>query len=531
MQATTSAQPAQVSETPTSTEQRAQSSVRPKPPLVFVILCGIIWPLATLLLEMSEGLSAEIWVDPIPSNWHVAAIACVPILNTYLLSRLLRGGSITPAMLLASAFCIGVTAFYWAIFIHWTVIGAFFFWIGFGLLPMAPMMSCIATVRLFRFMLRNYQGAISKRRITLGITAGISLLLILEIPILCAGLGLTLAATGAPGQKQTGLTLLSFFGEQKELIRFASGEQANRFRWESQWVADLVGLAAPSRDDARRELYRATGESVERSHRTRRGWDQNRAATKVGAVLPRLGLANSTLEIAAKPESGLTYTEWTMKFANEYGMAQEARSEVQLPPGGVVSRLTLWVNGEEREAAFAGQSQVREAYTRIVARSQDPVLVTMTAPGRILVQCFPVPAHGSMQIRIGITSPLVRETDRTARYIFPTFTHQNFRNNAASSAHVYGLNALEEFNKVTNDGQSHFERKIRLNDQAITPSFVVPVGPTGIQWARDTRGGGDAYVVQRIERVGTVKKPCIVVIDGSESVRRFAKNWRGSWRS
>jgi hypothetical protein len=65
---------------------------------------------------------------------------------------------------------------------------------------------------------------------------------------------------------------------------------------------------------------------------------------------------------------------------------------VQLPPGGVVSRLTLWVNGEEREAAFAGRSQTRQAYQQVVSRRRDPVLVTTAGRDRVLVQCFPVPA-------------------------------------------------------------------------------------------------------------------------------------------
>ena len=37
-----------------------------------------------------------------------------------------------------------------------------------------------------------------------------------------------------------------------------------------------------------------------------------------------------------------------------------------LPSGGVVSRATLWVHGEEREAAFAGVGKARAAYERAV---------------------------------------------------------------------------------------------------------------------------------------------------------------------
>jgi len=48
-------------------------------------------------------------------------------------------------------------------------------------------------------------------------------------------------------------------------------------------------------------------------------------------------------------------------------------------------RLTLWIDGEEREAAFGGRSQVREAYQKVVPAPRDPVLVTTS--GRTKCSC------------------------------------------------------------------------------------------------------------------------------------------------
>ena len=99
-----------------------------------------------------------------------------------------------------------------------------------------------------------------------------------------------------------------------------------------------------------------------------------------------------------------------MDFKNQSNFQREARAKIKLPPGAVVSRLTLWINDEEREAAFAARGKVTEAYTQVVRRRRDPVLVTTAGPDRILVQCFPVPPDGrTMKIRIGITAPLVIE--------------------------------------------------------------------------------------------------------------------------
>jgi hypothetical protein len=99
-----------------------------------------------------------------------------------------------------------------------------------------------------------------------------------------------------------------------------------------------------------------------------------------------------------------------------------------LPPGGVVSRLTLCINGEEREAAFGGRSQVREAYQKVaVQQRRDPVLVTIAGPDRVLMQCFPVPPDGGlMKVRIGITSPLQLVDRENGLHAWPQFLERNF---------------------------------------------------------------------------------------------------------
>ena len=52
------------------------------------------------------------------------------------------------------------------------------------------------------------------------------------------------------------------------------------------------------------------------------------------------------------------WTETARRTLDEYC----ARSRTVLAgTGAVVSRVTLWINGEERETAFGGRAQVREA--------------------------------------------------------------------------------------------------------------------------------------------------------------------------
>src|SRR5690606_16178259 len=107
----------------------------------------------------------------------------------------------------------------------------------------------------------------------------------------------------------------------------------------------------------------------------------------------------------------------------------EARARLLLPLGGVVSRVTLWVNGEEREAAFAGRAQARRAYESVaIAQRRDPLLVNTAGPGRVLAQAFPVPSGGgTLKARLGITVPLGLPSADSARLALPRILDANFQ--------------------------------------------------------------------------------------------------------
>src|SRR5262245_38073100 len=129
------------------------------------------------------------------------------------------------------------------------------------------------------------------------------------------------------------------------------------------------GFKAFASDDASRAALDETGELT--------GWSQ-----------PELSLASSRIDGSFDPDAALGYMEWTMVFKNTATFQQEARAQLALPPGGVVSRLTLWINGEEREAAFAERRKVQAAYDSVAMTRRDPVLVTTNGGDIVNVQCF-----------------------------------------------------------------------------------------------------------------------------------------------
>jgi len=93
-----------------------------------------------------------------------------------------------------------------------------------------------------------------------------------------------------------------------------------------------------------------------------------------------------------------------------------------------VSRATLWVNGEEREAAYGGRGEVRAAYQRVaVQERRDPLLVTTKGGDRVLAQAFPVPRNGgSIKFKLGITAPLEMTEPSKASLALPAIVDRNF---------------------------------------------------------------------------------------------------------
>jgi hypothetical protein len=168
------------------------------------------------------------------------------------------------------------------------------------------------------------------------------------------------------------------FGDDEALLRACYGR--TRTAAEFDLGGQLFGGKEMPVEEARRIYYRVTGHPFNSvpppSVRRARGqaldfsqwtWDEEQGGERVGGRLAGLTLADSRMDAVVDPDAAVAYLEWILEFRNIAMQAQEARAHIQLPPGGVVSRLTLWVNGEEREAAFSSRAHVRSAYQQIAA--------------------------------------------------------------------------------------------------------------------------------------------------------------------
>lgn len=130
----------------------------------------------------------------------------------------------------------------------------------------------------------------------------------------------------------------------------------------------------------------------------------------------------STVQVRTKadiwPSLHMAYTEKTINvfnadLSNDSWHNQEAIYTFHLPEGGVVTSLSLWVNGKEEKGILTTKEKAQEAYEKIVGQeSRDPSLVHWQEGNTVTVRVFPVIGQHTRQVKIGITAPLLQQGKR-----------------------------------------------------------------------------------------------------------------------
>jgi Vault protein inter-alpha-trypsin domain len=430
-------------------QQMGPAASYPSPPLSrqdgemwpILLSAGVGLPFVSIVIELLTRICAEGYLNPLPTPWHIFIVCFVPFTN-FLLWNMLRSPDLRyPKYLgIAHGFSIGIAAFYTILFLPILPIALLMLTIGLGLLGMAPLFALIAgvfsAVKL-RHILRTLclPGDPTPRLhgIGWGITLSLLSLIVPEVPLIITRIGLEMATSESISTELRGIRLLRDYGSEKILLRACyQGDYRS-----SDILSNLFTAASPvTTDQARQIYYRVSGRTFDSEPAPSRLssafsdigklLDIDRTQNTANGVLQNLLLASSQMDGSIDADGAHGYLEWTIIFKNYARRQEEARAQILLPPGGVVSRLTLWINGEEREAAFAERTRVEAAYTAVVSQRRDPVLVTSSGVNRIDVRCFPVPPNGEMKIRIGITAPLHLESKERAWMRLPGFLEHNF---------------------------------------------------------------------------------------------------------
>lgn len=515
-------------------------------PSAWHLWLGVLYPAAVIAFELATRWCAQTFFDPMPTMWHVIGVAMVPVSNLYLWLALREKYPISPQRLaLVSGLAIGVAGFYTLVFlplIPLAVVAIVIY--GLGLLPLAPLVSLISALRLTRISSVRTDRSIRRPLIT-GMVTGLALLVALDIPAAATRLGVQWAASTDTSERSRGLSILRTIGDEDLLLRLCYDAVGRPSGLLSAFVmlgqGGLFGMQrefAQTPTEAREIYYRAYGQPFNAKPAPFSSgtwarfadfqWDADHGGTTVGGRIKGLDLLSSRIDGSISAADAVGYIEWVVEFRNTSPTDREARMQFALPPGGVVSRATLWINGEEQEAAYGGRGVVRAAYQKVaVQQRRDPLLVTTKGADRVLAQAFPVPRDGgTIKFKIGITAPLALDGDNQAKLVLPAILDRNFSVGAEAKHSVW----LESKTPLTTTATTLAGTEVApnlyrisgtLDDASLAharPTISVKREPTTSSPLTAQLGQGAEITQQVVSVEAKVPGALMIVVDGSARV-------------
>ena len=514
---------------------------KPQPPSPWLLALGVFCPALAIGTELATRMCAQSFFDPMPTWGHVAAIAFVPLSNFVIWMHLEHGRQWSiKGLVFAQGIAIAIASIYALLFLPLAPIAFVAILVGIGLLPLAPLAAFICALKLRTALARTRPDLRLGRPLLGGLAAGLVLLVALDVPPSVTRIGIRMAASDVPAERERGLMLLRTFGDDDLLLRLCyemarqpTGLLSSFATLRSQPMAAAAAGRCVSRHRARgllpaarRAVQRPAGADDGDAHRIRHSGSTPTTAARRSAAgcrgsrsPPRASTARSAATTSSPISNGRSNSATPPRSIARRGCSSRCR------PARVVSRATLWVNGEEREAAYGGRGEVRAAYQRVaVIQRRDPLLVTTKGADRVLAQAFPVGrSGGTIKFKIGITAPLDINESGKARLTLPAIVDRNFSFGPNTSHGVW----IESRQLMTTSlpelaaspvGALHYRVSGALSDRAlsglrqtITVERNPDAGPRSAHFEDGER------VVQEIAR-GEPTGALMLVIDGSARV-------------
>lgn len=420
---------------------------------MLVVVFAVVIPFLAILVEFGSHPLAGMYMDPIPTGWHVLILFLVPVCIAAT-EVFLVGGTESEASTIrtwpfvVNAYATTVSLLYliaFIPFIPFATVGVLA--VGLGFLPLSPLFCTIAGFwQLSRLRARaralGLEAGPPVRRALLGAALALVPLALLFVPGFVTRHAISLALSGDPEERARGIEWIRTLGAEERVLErcygFLPGRGLRPF-----FDVDRASFRRESTDRYRDLYFRITGTPFNAvpppSHprlavgaEWRDAWRQTWVTqgeiggAAVAGRIRDLSLFGGTMEARVEHETGIADVEWTLTFKNQTALRQEARAQILLPPGGVATRLTLWIDDQPRQAAFGTRRRTRRAYRDVaVVQRRDPALLTTAGIDRVLLQCFPIEAGGALKVRVGITAPVVVR-NRTAYLRLPRFTERNF---------------------------------------------------------------------------------------------------------
>jgi len=267
-----------------------------------------------------------------------------------------------------------------------------------------------------------------------------------------------------------------------------------------------------------------TGKSIQSyySWPNSNGQDGYLGQQTVGEAIPGLTMTSSNLDGSLNPNTLTGSLDWTMVFRNATKNAAETRSEIQLPAGAVVSRVTAWINGKPVEATFDQTIKTTAAYQWVVQKHRDPLLVTYAGKDRIFVQAYPVPPFGGqLKLRVGIKTPLALTSSNRCDVALPRFSDKNFTTKAKESINLTATEPFIQSSWAKADQTNHLRGVLPISQKGESPITLALEHPhnTNLVATIDPSSHGK-YIVQRVlaKKSAPVQK-LVLVIDTSSTLK------------
>ncbi|MDR3615887.1 MAG: hypothetical protein P4L53_20180 [Candidatus Obscuribacterales bacterium] len=254
-------------------------------------------------------------------------------------------------------------------------------------------------------------------------------------------------------------------------------------------------------------------------------YDQFLAGQVIGEVLPGLSLKRSQIRGTVNSHTLTSNLEWTFVLKNKSTVDCEARTEIALPPGAVVSKLTLWEEGKPTDALVAANWSATTAYTSTVLRKQDPALIRYLGKGRVLLQCYPVVHGKEMKVSVTMVAPLKLDSASQASLALPRLMASNYNANVCHDIHFFTDGNLKlpvaGLHATTNADKSKlYVGTIKAQDAKNTGLSLIASRATETGTISSRNSFSKSYTVQTIKEVqNNTPKNLVVVVDGSKSIK------------
>lgn len=244
----------------------------------------------------------------------------------------------------------------------------------------------------------------------------------------------------------------------------------------------------------------------------------------VGASIPELSLVRSGMDGAVNPDTLSSTINWTFVFKNTAYEDKEARAELSLPPGAVISDVTVWQDGQPRSAAVTPSGKAPASGNWTDLGHTTPAVVSDLGRGRTLLHCYPVPAQDELKVRLSIAMPLKLDLATEASLALPRFIDTNFTVKGDHALRLRSSDKLELAGLAATQsptGEKILNSKLKEGELTglgltVTASRKPTFGPIAFADPKVP----SRYLVQTIKRTNvTLPNHLIVVLDGSQSVK------------